>query len=369
MTFPAINHIDDVLPHIAGRNEFIVAQRDGYQVIDYNFALADSFDDPMRLECRGIKFSPDGRILARPLHKFHNIGERQETQPHLLDFSQPHVVTEKLDGSMIHPAIVDGEVVFMTRMGRTDVARKAERHLTPLITRALRRYLDDGWTPILEFTAPDNRIVVRYDESALTLLAIRNMVTGEYDDGRLRGAHAITPLPLVTHHPSDWNSGQAFLDYARAVTGMEGFVVRFASGLWVKAKGEDYVLKHRAKDSILQEKNVLALILRGELDDVLPLLDDGDRARVERYRDEVLAGIHSRSGVVNLVVRSGAHLDQKTFAVEHLKTLKPEFRSIAFQIRGGQDPKDAVRKTIEKNLGSQSAVDATRHLHGAVLDA
>ncbi len=93
MTYPTIHHIDDVLPHIAGRSEFVVAERDGYTAIDYNFALADTFDDPMRLECRGIKFDADGKILARPFQKFFNIGEREDTQPHLLDFSQPHAVT------------------------------------------------------------------------------------------------------------------------------------------------------------------------------------------------------------------------------------------------------------------------------------
>src|SRR6478609_139429 len=99
-----IEHINDVLPHIEGRPEFIVAERPGYKVIDYNVAFFDSFDDPMRLECRGIKFDAKGKILARPMHKFFNVGERPDTQPELLDFSKPHIITEKLDGSMIHPA-------------------------------------------------------------------------------------------------------------------------------------------------------------------------------------------------------------------------------------------------------------------------
>lgn len=67
----------------------------------------------------------------------------------MLDFTQPHVVMEKLDGSMIHPAIVSSdEVVFMTRMGHTDVARKAERHLTPELSDICRGILMGGATPI-----------------------------------------------------------------------------------------------------------------------------------------------------------------------------------------------------------------------------
>lgn len=367
MTHPSINHLDDVLPSIAGRPEFIHAQRDGYSVIDYNFALADSFDDPMRLECRGIKFAPDGKILARPLHKFFNIGERPGTQPHVLDFSQPHAVTEKLDGSMIHAAIVEGEVVFMTRMGRTDVARKAERHLTLAVDLGCRAAIERlDYTPIFEFTAPDNRIVVKYEESGISLLAMRHMITGEYAPREwLADSAGAWHVPLVAHHPSDWNSGQAFVDYARAVTGMEGFVVRFESGLWVKVKGEDYVLKHKAKDSILQEKNVLALVLRGELDDVLPLLEPDDREKVERYRDKVSAGITRVAHDLRNHVTAGAHLDQKAFAVEHQQTIAAGLRGAAFMVRAGKPAVHAITALLEKNLGSQTAVDAMRHLHGA----
>ena len=369
MTHPTINRIDDVLPHIAGRDEFVVAKRDGYQVIDYNFALADSFEDPMRLECRGLKFAPDGRILARPLHKFFNVGERGDTQPHVLDFSQPHVVTEKLDGSMIHPAIVGGEVVLMTRMGRTDVARKAERLLTPSVSLGCRAMLERvGVTPIFEFTAPDNRIVVRYEESQLSLLAARNNVTGAYDPPDfLAEAAGSMGVPLVRHLPSAHATGQAFADYARAVTDMEGFVVRFDSGLWVKAKGEDYVLKHRAKDSILQEKNVLALIMAGGLDDVLPLLEADDRAKVERYRDQVSVGITKVAARLRVHVESGSALDQKTFAIEHQERIAPELRPLAFSVRAGKLPAAAIMAAIEKNTGSQSSVDSVRHLFGGVV--
>lgn len=40
MTHFHINHIDDVLPHLKDNPEFVVAQRPGYTVIDYQFAGA-----------------------------------------------------------------------------------------------------------------------------------------------------------------------------------------------------------------------------------------------------------------------------------------------------------------------------------------
>lgn len=363
MTHFPIRHINDVLPHVEGRPDFVVADKGDYTVIDYVFAGADTFDHPARLECRGLKFAQDGSVLARPLHKFFNIGEKPDTQPHVIDFGAPHVVMDKLDGSMVHPAIVNGEVVFMTRMGRTDVARKAERHLTPRMRDVLLEIMPAGVTPIFEWTAPDNRIVVRYDESSLTLLAARENITGNY-----LAAHAyalMLDVPLVPHHPPQHYSASDFLAYARAIQGAEGFVVRFDGGQWVKAKGEDYVLKHRAKDSILQEKNLLALVLSGGLDDVLPLLDDSDARAAKRYAESVEAGVVQRANELNAFVAANSNLPQKDFALQAIPTLPSELRSPAFMVRSGMDPIEVIRARIAANCNSSTQVEECRTLHGA----
>jgi RNA ligase len=365
MSHPAIRHIDDVLPAIEGRSDFIVAHKDGYSVIDYAYSLADSFDDPMRIECRSLKFGADGRILARPLHKFFNIGERPDTQANLLDFSLPHAVMEKLDGSMIHPAIIDGKVVLMTRMGRTDVAMKAERHLTPELHTICTGLLMGGATPIFEFTAPDNRIVVRYEESALTLLAVRNTVDGQYWP---RSVLEGTGLPIVPLHNSA-ASGAEFTAYARSVLGMEGFVVRFTSGLWVKAKGDDYVLKHKAKDSILQEKNILQLVLSGGIDDVLPLLDEPDADAARAYLDAVEAGVARTVNDLERFVAANENVPQKDFALNHVRQLPKMLQPLAFTIRKGVDAGEAVRARIIATATSQTSVDEYRDLHGATWAA
>lgn len=368
-TITRIEHVDEVLPHVEGRQDFGVHHKDGYTVIDYHFALPDSFDNPYRLECRGLKFAPDGKVLARPFQKFFNVGERPEATVENLDLTRPHTVMEKMDGSMIHPAIVNDEVVFMTRMGRTDVARKAERHLTSKLAEQCRSKLEAGWTPIFEFTAPDNRIVIQYPRSSLTLLALRSTVHGYYSWQETTDISAlnmgVNSVP-IHHAPAD---PKLFMHHARSVKGMEGFVIRFTDGFMVKAKGEDYVLKHRAKESVLQEKNVLALIVRDELDDVLPLLDTPDRANVERYRKDVLAGIAETENILSRLVSCGRDADQKTFATVHLADVIPQVRSLAFQVRAGANPRDAIVSSIIKSSTSASGVDHVRPLFGATFNA
>ncbi|TIL91413.1 MAG: hypothetical protein E5Y73_17195 [Mesorhizobium sp.] len=366
MTHFHINHIDDVLLHVEDRPDFVIADKGDYKVIDYVFAGDDTFAHPARVECRGLKFAPSGEILARPLHKFMNIGQTPETQPDRIDFKLPHTIMEKLDGSMIHPAIVNGEVVFMTRMGRTDVARKAERNLDEHLAVCCRSLLQNHITPIFEWTAPDNRIVVRYDNSALTLLAVRHNHSGAYRgrEDLVDWARQMHIKPVRTY-ASTYTSAADFLAYARAIQGAEGFVVKFESGLWVKAKGDDYVLKHKAKDSILQEKNILALVLSGGLDDVLPLLDDPDAKAAREYAASVEAGVRRTASNVEAIVAQGASMTQKDFALGVALKLDGPMRTLAFQVRAGQSPTECIRARIAANCNSSSGVEECRPLHNA----
>lgn len=186
--FPVINTISDVLPAIAGRDEFVVAERDFGTVINYLVAMPDTFkmegpDDVMgaiRRECRGLIFDLEGRIMSRPFHKFFNVNEKEETQAHMLDLSRPHTVMDKLDGSMIRPVRMDGMVRLATKMGVTDIAIEAERLIDEEQYTWLEDMMANGLTPIFEYVAPTNKIVVEYAEAKLILTAVRETVSGEY---------------------------------------------------------------------------------------------------------------------------------------------------------------------------------------------
>lgn len=188
--FPQITRIDDILKAIEGRPEFIVAEREHFDVVNYMVSMPTSFemegpDDyygALRRECRGIKFFKDGTIGARPFHKFFNIGEKEETQSNLLDFNQDHTIVTKLDGSMIHPMKIENDIRWMTKMGITDVSLQAEEFINKN-----RKYKDFGnWcvlndmTPLFEWCSRKQKIVIDYPEDNLVLLAVRHNISGEY---------------------------------------------------------------------------------------------------------------------------------------------------------------------------------------------
>jgi RNA ligase len=189
-SFPHIHTIDDILPAIHGRNEFIVSDKNDFIVCNYvvsedkTFTLEpNNFFGEIRRECRGIKFYPDGRIMSRPFHKFFNVNEKEETQSNLIDLSIPHRIIKKLDGSMIHPVVMkDGSIRWSTKMGITDVAMNAEIFIAK--NRKYQEFakycIENNLTPIFEWCSPKNQIVIYHKEDNLILLAVRNNITGEY---------------------------------------------------------------------------------------------------------------------------------------------------------------------------------------------
>ena len=211
--FPIINNISDVLPAIEGREEFVVAEKEGYIVINYNVMMADTFPDvtkivmdietypsdidqfstkiitdsnaAIRREARGIIFdSKTGDILRRPFHKFFNVNEREETQDHVVDLSRPHAILEKLDGSMCSVFAHGDKLIWGTKM----VAQDFHEMIEHFIKSSNIDYegfcwetINSGYTPIFEWMHPQKRIVIDYGkEPNLILTAIRHMITGEY---------------------------------------------------------------------------------------------------------------------------------------------------------------------------------------------
>jgi RNA ligase len=278
------------------------------------------------------------------------------------------VVLEKLDGSMVHPAHVMGELVWMTRAGITSISEDAGRwaKANGLEDRA-RALLFDGVTPIFEWCSPRNQIVIRYPEDRMILTGARRMVTGEY-------------LPIADlgfpHIVSTWgaNIGELadFMAHVRGLKDAEGYVVRWHSGAMVKIKADDYVTRHKARDSILLEKNVLRIVLDGAVDDVIPLLAPEDAARLELYRAGVLGAVDRHASKIRHTVanaKSAMGEDRKRFAVEVVAPMDAIWKGPMFSTWQGADPQDAIRTALLKHCGSATDVEAIRPLLGVEWNA
>jgi len=357
--FKQIQHIDEVMPHFSGRAEFTIGHREGFVVIDYNYILPDTFDDPMRLEGRGIKFcSKTGKVLARPFHKFFNLTERDGSRFSDLPWDKPFVVQEKSDGSMIHPCLIDGRVVLMTRKGISDVALQAMKECE-YDEEGMRYFLDMRLTPIYEYVSPNNRIVIDYQKPELRLLAIRNNLSGGYG---MFNVHGIRDVVALSENPS------SLVENVRQAKGEEGVVLTWlATGHKVKLKGEEYVQLHRAIDTMSSEKRILDVVLEGKDDDLCSIVAEDRAARIREYAGAVRQIMSNIQGTVVRWVENNSELSQKEFALKINDQNNPwrRYAPEVFKYRSGKlEAGEIGRSYIERHVHTQRELEENRPVLG-----
>lgn len=376
--FPEIRTINDVLPHIEGREEFIVAEREGYTVINYVVSMDDTFPpinvaggsakmraeraltNAMRRECRGLIFGPDGALMSRPFHKFFNVNEKEETQANCIDLSQPHVIMEKMDGSMIRPVLVNGHLRLATKMGVTEVAMAAEAYLASRkdsndIMIWMELLMKIGLTPIFEFVAPTNQIVIGYNEPDLVLLAIRHNETGNY-----LGRQNLTPsgLTLVPEYGSVEGNLSDYIARARLQEGREGDIIRFADGHMLKIKNDWYVRIHKTIDRVKFDRHIVELILNEQLDDAIGMLPNEQADRVRKFEVDFWYSFqrteHQLEMLAN-IAREKYDGDRKRVALEFIPTLEnKDSAPFIFGSLVGKDMREMMINHVKKYMTSNA---------------
>ena len=375
--FPEIKTIQDVLPHIEGREEFRVMEKDWYTVVNYMVAFDTTFEwdsnDPVgssvRRECRGLIFGTDGKLISRPYHKFFNAGEKEETQLDKINLYEPHVVLEKLDGSMIRPIPTADGFRLATKAGITDIAEQAEQFIAddPHYSTFINKCIQKGTTPIFEWCSRKNRIVVDYPEDNLILTGLRYNDTGKYVDYEVMVNYAtawnipvvkavnglaVQNIDLFVRQVREWDDG-------------EGIVLRFDTGHMCKVKSADYVLRHKSKDSISQEKNVLQTILSDSVDDLIPLLTPEDGERIQRFQNAFWMSVDDLASEMADLYNAGNFMypEKKDFAVEFVqKKILPIHAPIMYAMKGGKGSKEVIVEMIHKSISTQTKIDTCRWL-------
>lgn len=389
--FPVDMSLEEVRATIARHNErtgtkaFIEADRGDHVIFNYVVAFADSFPSPttgtdldreysILRECRGLTFHKDGRILTRKFAKFFNVNEKPETQSNLIDWSQPHVVLEKLDGSMITPLwlgdmddINADELRWATKMGMTDVAKPVEAFVAnnPHYARWVVGLMASGFTPIFEWCSRQQKIVIDYPEDQLVLIAIRNNSTGLYSSHPEMLKAEQSGIAVVRALEGNAENIEQFMAEAKDLEGAEGYIIRFDDGHMAKVKGAWYVQIHKTKDILQHEKDVLQLIFEDRIDDAKGFMDAEDRERVERYEKALALTIEQKAAELTAVAASltTEGMTKKEFVERvRLLTLQDQEQSILFRVFDGGSAADTIRSIIAKHISTGPRVESIRHL-------
>ena len=367
--FPCIHWWHTVAKHFEDNENFVIADKGDYFVVNYVRAgkethppVEDAQAAILR-EARGLIFcSKTGELLSRPFHKFFNLGEREDVME--VDLSRPHVILEKLDGSMIRPFRVGDTVRWGTKMGVTDVAMQAEEFVSknPQYQRFAEAAIinnDYLWTPIFEWCSRQQRIVIDYPEDKLVLLALRDNYTGRYMDRRgLLAIGKLWDIPVVETIDASNLSQDELVNHIRKMSDMEGVVIQFDDGHMVKIKADQYVALHRAKSLLENERDVVGLVLDEKTDDLKPLLPEADRKRLEQFETDVWLEIFHYTTRINNILRNTEGMERKEFAIKTDGMMDSITRGIVFKLWESRNcTPQLVIDVIRRHLGSKAAFE------------
>lgn len=319
--FKKIESIEDVKPFVSGKDEIrFLEQSNGATIGCYMFMDSKTFDTVEALECRGVAFNGDGKIISRPLHKFFNIGEKEWLMPESL-FGRGDIaaIYEKLDGSMIATSW-DGVLQWRSKKSfSSDVVGLANEVIAENenIKNFANEVASSGLTAIFELTHPEAQIVVEQREPLLRLLHVRDNITGEYvmldKSHGIHNAIAKHGIQVVKSFDMSIKDAVASLE---SMEGCEGYVIQFDNGDMVKVKCPWYLRLHKSI-TFLRERDIAMLSINEELDDVKSSLKEVgiDLAEVEEVESRLKGILVRISNEVEEIYQSGKDWDRKLFAI------------------------------------------------------
>lgn len=310
--FPVIKHLNDLLPFIDGNEQFRVQEQpNGTKVVCYMIQDEDTFKgehQSMYRECRGITFGADGSVVSRTLHKFKNVGEDEGTQAFNIPWDRIVRVMDKRDGSMITTVLLpDGTIQCKTKKTFTSaeaVAATEFLHADPRRVQWVRKRLEAGLTPTFEWTSPRFPIVLLYEKDELTLLQIRENVSGRYlqewehrlGAGPMAAFAEDCPFPMVENLIDNFTSaGKVMWSYfeqaALNTEGVEGWIAQADNGQMWKIKTKWYVNLHH-QVVFMRERDIAEAVLDDTTDDLKGAFAISGRSIEPILRIERL--VHSR---------------------------------------------------------------------------
>jgi RNA ligase len=310
-----------------------------FTIISYMIADSEFWKKPLALETRGIVFdSETGECVCRPFEKFFNVGENEESSPHLIDYEHAEYY-EKRDGSMLLPVkTAPDQVTFKTKKSfYSDVALEAQAN-APDNVKALSLYMINlGLTPIFEYTSPNWKIVLDYGSTPkFFLLAARYINSGRYMQfGFLRSFANRFSVPLIQKY--DINKEKITWEVANR-TQFEGYVLLQPNGVRVKQKTNWYLINHRLMTE-LRERDVALAVVDEMIDDIKSelTLEGKDLEPILQIESIVIEQFDSIiSGTEKLVNLLEAEPTRKDAAIKYSKD---KLFPLAIKLFEGKEPR------------------------------
>jgi len=211
-----------------------------------------------------------------------------------LGFDGARQVMRKEDGSLISTYLHGDELRFKSKCSLTsqqaiDCLEFSDLEENSAFKKELIELENEGFTVNLEWTSPDNRIVLVYEKPALIVLCIRSKIDGRYLEESELDEKRFAEIKSRWVERMDNSDVGKFLEEAYEETGIEGYVIQLASGQFCKAKTKWYLSLHRTRD-FLEGKKLFECVINESTDDLKSLYtqDKSVLRHIEVYEDIVL---------------------------------------------------------------------------------
>lgn len=329
-----------------------------YRVFSYRLASYSDFLHESAFEGRGSMWEirEDGSLIrcaARTQLKFFNAYENPFVMfPSDMLSSEIAIAMDKLDGSIIS-TFRDIDGVIRTK-SQTSLSSEHAINSNALIQNdvgllnGIEEAEHNQYTVNLEYTSPEFRIVLPYQEEKLTVLNVRHRITGEV----LAGEALQKRFPTLYERSVSADKGNidpAFpmretlkqsIEAAYEMKDIEGFVVQLKDGRMFKVKTNWYCALHFTKDSINIDSRLYEAVLNGGSDDLRQMFstDDYCMKKIDRMENLVFSCYNKLQHDVETFVNNHKHLERKDFALVVQKTLPKELNAqgLAFALYNGK---------------------------------
>jgi len=330
-----------------------------YRIFNYRLASYTDFLKPGAMECRGHTFLINGDssvLVSAVMEKFFNVNENPMTMD--LDWAQVVRVDDKRDGSLISTVVhKDGWILKSKGSLSSEQAKAATKWLdrNPAFRDAVDGLVRAGYTVNMEWTAPDNQIVLGYDRSELRILNARDMETGDYlSIDALDSNWIVDTVDFGEEMTGQW------IDDARALTNIEGFILWFPDGMKVKLKTDWYCNLHLQKEQVTNPRRLFESVIMEQSDDLktLFLADAASVARIEEMEVKAKALYNRLHKLVEGFYLENKELSRKDYAIKGQADLKADgVFSLAMNLYIGRDM--GLKEHLIKNFKSYGIEDTS----------
>ena len=372
MTYTDKEHYDLLIQLTETDSEFFYAEQTSdnkiYHIFNYRLASYESFMNPkvadsyIALSARGIMFDVTDKenikISSRPMNKFFNIeqGEVDRSNMKLVGYM------DKLDGSLISTYLHNGELKLKTKGSiKSEQAIAAMEWLDLPENSEMKNFLKfhtekNNLTVNMEWTAPDNQIVLFYPEASLRIL---NMVNNK--NGKILTAENIDKENLVNKdifvksHKIPNMSLDNIIESIRNEQGNEGYILEFSdsegNSHLVKVKNIWYVNLHQIKSNLNTTAKIIETIIDETSDDVRVLFAEDKHFldNITRLENVVSPRISKIEADIEKFYSDNKDLSRKDYAIKAQSELQP-YMSLAMNLYIGKETnyKEFFKKQIDK---------------------